>query len=253
MNILITGATRGIGLCMSYEFIKRGHKVFGVGRSWENDSQKDNNMLIPIKADITKEEERIKIFKYLKGKNIEIDILVNNAGVGSIGEFQNINFYETEKMINLNIIALTHMTRLFLENLKNRKDIEDKKNKKDIGIINISSTAAFQSGGAYASVYYATKSYVKSFSLGLFEELKDKNIRVMCLCPGPVKTDFEGMKNIKKSFYIMTPEDVAKIAISDYFKNKNISVVGFLNKIFVFISRFIPRNIELLIIKKIQK
>ena len=87
---------------------------------------------------------------------------------------------------------------LFLNSLKK----PDRKNK---GIINVSSTGAFQTGGVYIAVYYAGKAFVKSFTEGLCEELRDEGIRVMCLCPGPVKTDFKGMKNTKKSFYIMSP------------------------------------------------
>ena len=94
---------------------------------------------------------------------------------------------------------------------------------------------------------------MKSFTLALSEELKKDGIRVMCLCPGPVKTNFKGMKNIKKSFYIMTPEKTAEICVRDYFNGKNISVAGNLNKFFVFLSKFIPRKTELKIIGKIQK
>ena len=248
MNILITGATKGIGFCTALEFIKRGHKVFGVGRNWKNFSEeKFKGMFVPIKADITEKNEREKIFSYLNEQNINIDVIVNNAGAGSIGDFKNISYEESEKLIDLNITALTHMTKLFLNNLKKENIL------KETGIINVSSTAAFQEGGPYAAVYYAGKSYVKSFTLALSEELKKDGIRVMCLCPGPVKTDFKGMKNIKKNFYIMTPEKTAEICVKDYFNGKNISVAGNLNKFFVFLSKFIPRKTELKIIEKIQK
>ena len=249
MNILITGATRGIGYHMALEFIKRGHRVFGIGRSWENPAdteKKFDGRFVPIRCDISKESERLKLFSYLSEKNIEIDILVNNAGIGSLGKFQNIKWEESQDVINLNITALTHMCFLFLNSLK-KPDIKNK------GIINVSSTGAFQTGGVYIAVYYAGKSFVKSFTEGLCEELKDEGIRVMCLCPGPVKTDFKGMKNTKKSFYIMSPEETANIAVRDYFRGKEISIPGKINKFFVFISKFIPRKIELKINKNIQK
>lgn len=249
MNILVTGATKGIGFCIALEFIKRGHRVFGIGRNWENFSkEKFNGMFVPIKCDITDEKEREKIFNWFNEKNIDINILVNNAGMGSLGEFKNISWEENKKIIDLNIVALTHMTKLFIKNLEIKKFCFD-----EMGIINISSTASFQSGGPCASVYYASKSYVKSFTLSLYEELYKKGVKVICVCPGPVKTDFKGMKNIKKSFYIMKPEKVAEICVKDYFKGKNISVTGFINKFFVFISKFIPQKRELKIIHKIQK
>lgn len=249
MNILITGATRGIGYHMALEFIKRGHKVFGVGRSWKNPAETEKKFggnFIPIKCDISKEEERIKLFSYLKEKNTEIDILVNNAGIGSLGEFENTEWEESRDVIELNITALSHMCFLFLKNKK-------KNSCKHTGIINVSSTGAFQTGGPYIAVYYAGKSFVKSFTEGLCEELRDKGIRVMCLCPGPVKTDFKGMKNKKKNFYIMSPEKTAEIAVRDYFKGKEICITGGINKFFVFISKIIPRKIQLKMNKKIQK
>lgn len=254
MNILVTGATRGIGLYIALNFIKRGHKVFGVGRSWGNHEktshikEKYNGMFIPIKCDISIEKEREKLFSYFSEKNIDIDVLVNNAGIGSIGEFQNINWEESRSLIDLNITALTHITKLFLDTLKTRKNIPERS-----GIINVSSTGAFQSGGPFTTVYYAGKSYVKSFTAGLYEELSPKGLRVMCLCPGPVKTDFKGMKGSRKKFYVMTPQETAEIAVRDYFNNKDISITGKWNKFFVFISKFIPRKKELKIIKKIQE
>lgn len=249
MNILITGATRGIGYHMALEFIKRGHRVFGIGRGWENPAdteKKFDGRFVPIRCDISKESERLKLFSYLSEKNIEIDVLVNNAGIGSLGKFQNIKWEESQDVINLNITALTHMCFLFLNSLK-KPDIKNK------GIINVSSTGAFQTGGVYIAVYYAGKAFVKSFTEGLCEELRDEGIRVMCLCPGPVKTDFKGMKNTKKSFYIMSPEETANIAVRDYFRGKEICIPGKINKFFVFISKFIPRKIELKINKNIQK
>lgn len=251
MNVLVTGATRGIGYYTALEFMKRGHKVFGIGRDREKLFQieeKFKGKFTALKCDISKEEERTKLFSYFAEKNIKIDILVNNAGVGSVGEFENITWEEHKNLIDLNISALVHLCSLFLDTLKNRKDISE-----NTGIINVSSTGAYQNGGPYIAVYYAGKSFVKSFSIGLCEELREKRIRVMCLCPGPVKTDFKGMKNARKSFYIMSPEKTAEIAVRDYFKGKEICITGMINKIFVFISKFIPLKIELKIIKKIQK
>lgn len=247
MNVLITGASRGLGKELALKFIKRGHKVFGIGRNWEEIPDKYKGSFIPIKCDIKEAKEREKLFFYFNEKKIDIDILVNNAGVGSIGEFRNISWEESKELIDLNITALTHMVKLYLEHLEKRKSFL-----KGSGIINVSSTGAFQRGGPLTAVYYAGKSYVKSFTAGLEEELSEKGIGVMCLCPGPIKTNFKGMKKAKKSFYVMSAEDVAEIGVSDYFKGKSISIPGKLNKFFVFISKFIPRKTELKIIRGIQ-
>lgn len=253
MNVLITGATRGIGYHIALEFIKRGYTVFGVGRNKEKLSQIENRLkdkFISIKCDISRESDREKLFYYFAEKQIKIDILVNNAGIGTLGNFQDISWEESKDVIDLNVTALTHLCYLFLNYLK-REKIQIKNGEK--GIINISSTGAYQSGGPYTAVYYAGKSFVKSFTEGLCEELRERGIRVMCVFPGPVKTEFKGMKNIQDNFYIMSPEKVAEIAVADYFKGKEISVIGKLNKFFVLISKFIPRKIELKMIGKIQK
>lgn len=253
MNVLITGATRGIGYNMALEFIKRGCTVFGVGRDGERLSEiskKSDGKFIPIRCDISVEFEREKLFYYLAEKKIKIDVLVNNAGAGSLGKFQNIPWEDSKNLINLNVTALVHMCHLFLNYLKKEKLSREEMREK--GIINISSTGAYQSGGPYIAVYYAGKSFVKSFTEGLCEELREDGIRVMCVLPGPVKTDFKGMENSEESFYIMSPEKTAETAVTDYFKGKEISVIGLVNKFFVLVSKFIPRKIELKIIGKIQ-
>ncbi|MFK4785109.1 SDR family NAD(P)-dependent oxidoreductase [Fusobacterium sp. MFO224] len=245
MNVIVTGVTRGIGYNIALEFIKRGNRVIGISRTEEEleKIRKEFTLsFIPIKADITDEKEIDNIFKKLRDMKISADILVNNAGVGYISNFCDLPWEKNKKMIHLNIVALTYMTHKFLEEIKNNE------NK---GIINVSSTAACQSGGPLFATYYASKSYVKSFSNGISEELRDKNIRVMCLLPGPTKTTFSGMEKAE-GFYIMNASKVARIAVKDYFKGKEICIPGITNKILVAIGSIIPRNLELKILKRIQ-
>lgn len=251
MNVLVTGATKGIGYYITVEFIKRGYSVYGVGRDKSKLQEMKEKFLsfTPLEYDLLIEENIFHMFDFFDRNEIKIDILVNNAGMGSIGKFSDISLEESRKVINFNIISLTCITKLFLERIKERDD-----NIKERGIINVASTGAYQSGGPYIAIYYATKSFVKSFTEGLLEELREDNIKVMCVCPGPVKTEFKGMENIKnENIFIMSPQKVAEIAIKDYFKNKEISIPGTVNKILVFISKFIPRKLELKILKKIQK
>lgn len=245
MNVLITGVTRGIGYNLALEFIQRGDKVIGISRTEKEleNIQKDFPLsFIPIRADITKEKEIDNIFIKLKSINISVDILVNNAGVGYISDFCSLSWEENKNIIDLNITALTYMTYKFL------KEINGNKNK---GIINVSSTGAYQSGGPLFATYYASKSYVKSFSNGISEELRDKKIRVMCLLPGPTKTTFNGMETAK-GFYVMKASCVAKKALKDYWRGKEICIPGVTNKLLVFISNFIPRKFQLNMLKRIQ-
>lgn len=237
MNILITGVTKGIGLALTKEFIRRGNKVFGVARTLARlkDLEKEYpQSFIPLNYDISLEENSIKI-----------DILVNNAGVGALGKFQDISLADNQRVINLNILSLVNMTHKFLNY---------KKYDKFTGIINISSTGAFQVGGPYFATYYGTKSFVSSFTNSLITEnpkTKEKDFRIMGVYPGPTSTEFVGMKN-EKSFYIMDSQKVARIIIDDFFKGKDICIPGVFNKFLVILGKFIPRKLELKLLEKIQ-
>lgn len=245
MNILITGVTKGIGYSLTREFLKRGDKVFGIGRTLEKLKEIEKEFpenFISLNYDITQKENIDNIFEYLKKNNIEIDILINNAGMGLLGEFKNISFKYTEKLLRLNIESFLYMTYKYLNS---------KEKNKFFGIINISSTGAFQVGGPYFSVYYASKSFVSSFTNGLIGENKEKNYRIMSVYPGPTKTDFIGMKN-ENSFYVMSSKEVAKIIIKDFFNEKEVCIPGIINKLLFIIGKFIPRKLEIKLLKKIQ-
>lgn len=248
MNILITGVTKGIGLELTKKFIERGDKVFGVARTLarlKNLEKEYPQSFIPLNYDISLEENINKIFNYLEENKIKIDILINNAGVGVLGKFQEISLENNQRVINLNILSLVNMTHKFLNY---------KKNDEFTGIINISSTGAFQIGGPYFATYYGTKSFVSSFTNSLITEnpkTKGKIFRVMGVYPGPTSTEFVGMKN-EKNFYIMDSQKVASIIIEDFFKGKDICIPGVFNKILVILGKFIPRKLKLKLLKKIQ-
>lgn len=245
MNILITGVTKGIGLALTKEFVRRGDRVFGVARTLARlkDLEKEYpQSFIPLNYDISLEENIDKIFKYLEENSIKIDILINNAGVGALGKFQDISLADNQRVINLNILSLVNMTHKFLNY---------KKYDKFTGIINISSTGAFQVGGPYFATYYGTKSFVSSFTNSLITENQEKNFRIMGVYPGPTSTEFVGMKD-EKSFYIMDSQKVASIIIDDFFKGKDICIPGVFNKFLVILGKFIPRKLELKLLEKIQ-
>lgn len=245
MNILITGVTSGIGLELTKKFIKRGDKVFGVARTLAKLKDLEKiypNSFTPLNYDISLEENINKIFGYLEENNIKIDILVNNAGVGALGKFQDISLEDNQGVINLNILSMVNMTHRFLNY---------KKSGEFTGIINISSTGAFQVGGPYFATYYGTKSFVSSFTNSLITENQEKNFRIMGVYPGPTGTGFIGMKD-KKNFYIMESQKVARIIVDDFFKGKDICIPGVFNKFLIIIGKFIPRKLELKLLEKIQ-
>ena len=119
-----------------------------------------------------------ELYHELQESGIVLDVLVNNAGFGAAGAFLKTNWSDESEMIQVNITALTHLTKLFLPQIRAREG----------KLLNVASTAAFQPG-PFMSVYYASKAYVLSFTEALAEEMIGTGVTVTCLCPGPVKTE----------------------------------------------------------------
>ena len=120
----------------------------------------------------------------------------------------------------------------------------------------MASVASFQPGGPLMATYYASKSFVLTFTEGIREEMRDSNVRISTLCPGPTMTEFEKMEEISGTFNkmkTMSAKKVAEIAYRDFSHGKSIIIPGKLNKIAVFFGKFIPRNLALKIVKKIQE
>lgn len=241
MKVLITGATGGIGRALIKVFYRNGWEILAVGRN--------QNMLTELKEkykeklniyslDIEVEKNIDELFKSLEGQHIEL--LINGAGIGELGYFKDISYGVEKRMIDINIIALIKFTKYFYG--------------KTEGIINISSTAGFQYGGPLMTGYYATKSFINSFTFGLMGE--GGKTRMMLLCPGPTLTNFKGVNKELKGlakFYTTTPEEVAEKCYSDYLKGKRISIPGKINKILYFFNKMMPIMFQLKVIKKIQE
>jgi short-subunit dehydrogenase len=250
LNVLITGASSGIGRELVKIFVEKGHCVIAVARRKENleeISKELGKAVISIPADLLKLENIDILYKKIKEMDIEIDLLINNAGMGGHGLFWENDLSVDMNTIDLNIRSLTYLTKIV---------VQDMALKKDGGIINVASTAAFQSGGPLMGVYYASKAYVLSFTEALIDELGYRGIRAMTLCPGPTATEFESMSTQRKGmekFYITTPKEVAECCYKDYFRGKTISVPGIVNKFSILFTKFLPRKIQRKIVKKIQE
>ncbi len=121
-----------------------------------------------------------ELYQELQEAGIVLDVLVNNAGFGGGGPFLNTEWNNEAEMMQVNMVALTHLTKLFLPQIRAREG----------KLLNVASTAAFQPG-PFMAVYYASKAYVLHFTEALAEELRDTGVTVTCLCPGPVKTNFQ--------------------------------------------------------------
>lgn len=251
--VLITGATTGIGYELAKLYAKDENNLILVARDEERLKEvKDelefyNIKVYTIALDLSEDNSCEKVLDFVNKKNLSVDILINNAGMGSFGYLSEIEMESELKLIDVNIRALTELTKIFLPSM-----IEHGEG----AIMNVASTAAFCAGPKMAT-YYASKSYVLNFTEALYEELKGSEIKVSCLCPGPVKTNFQEKSGIKKKESakkaLMTPKDVAKVAYKDFKKGKLIIIPGFKNKLIITLNKLIPRSLSRKIILMMNK
>lgn len=251
--VLITGASSGIGFEIAKLFKKDGHNLILVARDKEKLKgamdilDNKENKIIMLDIDLSVEEEINKLIKYINDNKINIDILVNNAGVGSFGDFIDIDWNIEKRLIDININAVTKLTKYFLP-----KMIESKSG----GILNVASTAAFSAGPRMAT-YYASKAYVLNLTEAIYEEVRDYGIKIACLCPGPVRTSFQEKAGINKSEkakkYLMSADIVAKIGYDEFKKGKVIIIPGLKNKVLVNLGKLVPRAISRRVVLKTNK
>ncbi|WP_338626961.1 SDR family oxidoreductase [Clostridium baratii] len=241
---LITGGTKGIGLELARLFAKDKNNLIIVARKEEElkrvkeELQKEYGVDVEtLSLDLAVDNSVGKLIKFVEEKNLIVDNLINNAGVGSFGYFDEADENKDLNLIDINIVALTKLIKYFLPKMKS---------KKHGGILNVASTAAFV-GGPKMSTYYSSKAYVLTLSEALYEEGKEFGVNVCCLCPGPVKTDFQESAGIVKSEkakkYLMDAKDVAKEGYEGFKKGKAIIIPGFKNKIMIIATKIAPRSI----------
>jgi short-subunit dehydrogenase len=193
---LITGASSGLGKEFALIHAEKGGDLVIIARREEKLNKLKNEIESKFNAqvkvfvkDLTDNNAATEIYKEIKDDKIEINYLINNAGFGGVGKFHEREWQKDLDMINLNIIALTALTRLFLPDFVKRNSGK---------ILNVSSTASLLPGPLQA-VYYATKAYVTSFSNAVNEELHDTNITVTNLMPGATATEFGATSGMDKT------------------------------------------------------
>lgn len=236
MIALITGASSGIGRDMARILNNLNYDIIITARNEESLkelkkelNEKNNNKVDIYLADLSKEEECLKLYNEVKEKYQNIDLLINNAGFGLCGKMTNTDLDTEMKMVDTNIKAVHILTKMFLKDMVER----------DSGkILNIASVASFMAGPLMAT-YYATKNYVLRFSQAIREELrKDKsNVKISVLCPGPVNTNFNKVANVRFALKGLSSEYVAKYAINKTLKGKFLIVPGWKIKMARFLSK----------------
>ncbi|MBL1198124.1 MAG: SDR family oxidoreductase [Nostoc sp. GBBB01] len=252
---LITGAASGIGYQLACLFAADDYNLVLVDKNElkltevaEKFELKFGNFVKAIVKDLSISTSPDEIFTELQQANIQVDVLVNNAGFGTYGLFHETNLTAELEMLQVNLVCLTHLTKLFIKDMV--KQGEGK-------ILNVASAAAFQPGPLMA-VYFATKAYILSFSEAIANELEGTGVTVTVLCPGSTESAFHqrtGMADSKmlKSKRMMDAETVAEIGYRGLMKGKTIVIPGLINKLLAKSVRFVPRKLVTKIVRNMQE
>jgi short-subunit dehydrogenase len=252
---VITGASTGIGRELALVCAGAGYDVVLIARNAQaletlaaEIGSNNGTVVRVLPADLSIAGAPGEILRTLQDILPDVEILINNAGFGLRGFFSTLDTARQMEMIQVNISALTHLTRLFLPSLLARGKGR---------ILNVASTAAFQPG-PLMTVYYATKAYVLSFSEALHNEVRDRGVTVTTLCPGPTATEFQeraGMSGTKLfgGGRVMDAKSVARIGFDAMMAGRPAVIAGRLNAFVAFMTRFVPRQFAANLARRLQE
>jgi short-subunit dehydrogenase len=242
---LVTGASGGIGMELA-RVLAPDHDLVLVARSAAKLDALATELggARVIAADLSDPSAVGKIVAEVP----DVDVLVNNAGVGDFGAFAEADLDRTLAMIQLNITSLTALTRRYVPGMLERGNGR---------VMNVASTASFQPGPLMA-VYYATKSYVLSFSEAIAEEMRGTGVTVTALCPGPTASGFQAAADMELSPLVANRKlpsaaDVARYGVKAMEKGEVVAVPGALNKAMATSVRFTPRFVLRRVVRKMQE
>jgi short-subunit dehydrogenase len=248
---LITGASEGLGKSLAFECANRGMDILLVSLPFTGlpalktlINQNFDVFVDYLEIDLTDDESCHFLIDYVKSKKYPISFLINNAGIGGNYQFGNEDFSVFNRMIQLNIKALTQITHGMINILaKNPQSY----------ILNVSSMV-IHFEGPYKQVYGATKSFIFYFSKSLSIELSDKNIQVTVLCPGGINSNIKMARinnkcNLLQQISVLYPEEVATYTIDKTFKGKTVIIPGKIVNFYFIFSKLIPNQFKNWLIK----
>jgi short-subunit dehydrogenase len=252
-TVLVTGASSGIGRELASCFAADGCRLVLVARKRQalqtladelRKEYKTHSEVIP--ADLSQPGTPARLFEHFQANGHKIDVLVNNAGFGAYGDFAALPLERQLEMVQVNVTAVVHLSRLLLPGMIERHHG---------GVLNVASTAAFQPGPGMA-VYYATKAFLLSFSEAISEEVSGSGVIVTALCPGPTDTNFgaAACDRFSKSFLksTMTSATVARIGHAAFRKGQVVAIAGLRNKFPSLAVRLLPRVAVRKIVKRLN-
>ncbi len=241
---LITGASSGLGEEFARQLARENYDLVLTAR--REDRLKavaaeaiklGSSKVEVIASDLGLPDAAAKLHQQVSSRGLEIECLVNNAGFGTHGIFHKLPLDREIEEINLNVTSLVSLTRLFIEGMVTRRRGT---------IINVASTAGFQPV-PYMATYAATKAFVLNFSEAISHEVRSSGVRVMALCPGPTRTEFQGTAGVDTSsfpsFAYMDAKTVVAQALASAKRGKAVRINGLMNQVMAQSNRFSPRSV----------
>jgi short-subunit dehydrogenase len=251
---LVTGASRGLGMEFARALADRHYNLVLVARSAEplhafaaELRRSAPVSVVAIQIDLSNAGAAQILVEQLSRGGIPVELLVNNAGFGLRGEFRELSLPRQMEMLRLNNQAIVELTYSLLPGMLERRQK---------GIINISSTAGFQPI-PFASAYSASKAFLTAFSLALEQELRSAGVTVVTVCPGRLhkKQSGDSAQPVKGKWagIYQSPEDVVRDALQVLAAGGGLTVPGALNKFSVFAQRLIPRRLVPRLVAKMSR
>jgi short-subunit dehydrogenase len=253
---LVTGASSGIGADLARELARHGHDLVLAARRVESmralaaELSAHGASSSVIAADLSKPGAAAALAAELSTRELAIDVLINNAGLGAGGPFHESDPVRVSEMLNVNIVALTELTRALLPGMVERRRGR---------VLFVASTAGFQPGPSLA-VYSATKAYVLSLGEALSYELRGSGVTITTLCPGATHSEFTKVANTGSSAlfesplaFVMSSAEVARQGYRALAAGKRVHIAGLINKMIAMSGRFSPHAISLPVTSAILK
>lgn len=249
---LVTGASSGLGVDFARLLAADGYGLVLTARSGAPMEALASELATRgvavhvIQADLADPATPERLLADVKSRGIAIDILINNAGFGSHGPFAEADVRLQMAIVQVNVAALAHLTRLFLPDM-----VAAGRGR----VMNVASVAGFLPGPLMA-VYYASKAFVLSFSEALSAELRGTGVTVTAVCPGPTQTDFFNRAKVQNSALtlsnMMPSAQVAKIGYDAMMAGHRLAVTGWRNRLLTVAIRLLPRGVALAAAKRVN-
>jgi len=241
---LVTGASSGLGIDFARELAQRGCKLVIVARreallkQVQQELHKRHGVeVIAVTLDLGQADAPKALYDLLRQQKIEIDVLVNNAGFGAFGNELDIPWRRTQEMLQLDILALTQLTKLFAADMQRRRRGY---------LLQVASIAAFQPTPGYAA-YAAAKAYVLNYSEALNFELRGSGVSCTAVCPGVAATEFLQVSGQRQTWYqratMMSSAEVARLGVRAMLARRSCVVTGWANALGAWMTRFTPRTL----------